>query len=149
MFFRSVISAIMILIQLTVMNVGFGLKGTDSTAEEPPSEIVNDISSDEMADTIKYAADCYNSVQGCYENGGYDRYTLENEYKRDLAKGIHATGKASASMIRTAIRIMNTAAMFTILIQIQKNMFQTNPSHRAVSILQSSAVTITKLISVI
>ena len=54
MLFRSVISAIMILIQLTVMNVGFGLKGTDSTAAEPPSEIVNDISSDEMADTIKY-----------------------------------------------------------------------------------------------
>ena len=97
MFFRSVISALMILIQLTVMNVGFGLKGTDGTAEEPPSEIVNDISSDEMADTIKYAADCYNTVQGCYENGGYDRYTLENSGAKVVAE-LNTRGKKSLSV---------------------------------------------------
>lgn len=149
MFFRSVISALMILIQLTVMNVGFGLKGTDGTAEEPPSEIVNDISSDEMADTIKYAADCYNTVQGCYENGGYDRYTLENSGAKVVAE-LNTRGKKSLSVYdKDGNPYYEHSGYVYYIDSDSKNMFQTNLSHRAVSTLQSSAVTITKLISVI
>ena len=52
MSFKSIVSAVMIFIQLIVMNVGYGLKESPHNETETPTEIVNDISSDEMSDSM-------------------------------------------------------------------------------------------------
>ena len=82
MSFKSIVSAVMIFIQLIVMNVGYGLKESPHNETETPTEIVNDISSDEMSDSIKYAADSLNSVQGYFETGKNNKYITENKYTR-------------------------------------------------------------------
>ena len=79
MSFKSIVSAVMIFIQLIVMNVGYGLKESPHNETETPTEIVNDISSDEMSDSIKYAADSLNSVQGYFETGKNNKYITENK----------------------------------------------------------------------